>query len=273
MRRGIAISTKCQGSEDVFNEIFLTAGHAIEMVRKVFQKADQEFTDTICRQLRNDFVRRPSPNVDPTISYVPMSSILELAVISFGKYERMELRKMLNCLEIVPPLDGPQFAKFVKGLVSGITTDEVAEFYRIMSLPQAGRITMKKSKFKSQYLIRSLLEKGGGLDILTLENVGRQTEELDEARKKWMDLKPAFEKAIDSDLDCEKNPIAAHAVQRLTLEMDSVAASLVCFDPVGVHIHVMGCIWALRSMLWSMNEPDPKQLSNLLSELRSLLQI
>jgi hypothetical protein len=271
LRRGITITGKSKETDDTFTETIMTGAHAMELVKKVFERAGQDVLDIAVRQLRDEFVRKPSPKVDGSVSYVPMSSLLRLCVESFAKYEFLELRKMMNCVQITPKLDGKQFRRLVTDLVPSLTDPEVSDLFRMMNAAQVGKVAIKKGKFRKQFRAKSLLSNEL---VASLEPVGRPSPELERARDKWTSLQPLLDQVLEATAKKgAMDPALSHEAQCLRVEMDQVSAALTCMDAIGAHGHILSSVVYYQLIRWVTSEPDPEAIDQLTDSIRGLLRI
>jgi hypothetical protein len=269
LRRGLTLSTRVTDCDAFFNEVFLPSSTALEFVRKLFDKAGQDLIDITIRQMRDEFVRRPSPTVDPSLSYIRMSVFCHQCVDAFGKYELFVLRQMLQFVQIAPKLDGKQFGQLVRGLAPSLTDQAVGELFRTMNATSANKVLMKKGKFKREFRARSLLspESAAAFDA-----IGSPSPELERARAKWAQLQPRLDEVLET-MHKTENPALAHALQCLRIEMDQVSASLTCYDVIGVHSHILSAIISWQSLQWAKAESDPEVMDQLITAIRGILQI
>jgi hypothetical protein len=269
LRRGLTVTTRKTDSDETYSEAFLTSSTAIEVVRKLFERAGKDVIDITVRELRDEFVRRPSPTLDASMSYVPVSALCHRCVEAFGKYELLELRKMLQCMQITPKLDGKQFNRLVKELVPSISDQAVGELFRIMNAAHPNKVTVKQGKFKRQFRARSLLNPESANEF---NSIGLPSPELDRAREKWAKLQPILDEVLETT-ERGENPGITHAVQCLRAEMDQVSASLTCSDVVGVHTHMLAAIMGWQSLRWAQSEPDPEFMDTVTNSIRGILHL
>ena len=116
----------------VYNQVFLTTSIAIEIIQKVFQKADQNIIDAAVKAVKNDVVRKPSPKADSSVSYVSMITVLNHSIEAFQNYELNELRKLMLCCQIKPKMDSKTFKLLVRDLIPSSNDQDVADLYRLL---------------------------------------------------------------------------------------------------------------------------------------------
>lgn len=273
LRRGITIAVKTKDSGDVYNDVIIAGGQALDLMKRVFEKAGPDFVDIACRRLRENFMKRPSPNLDPGVPYVSMASILYQAVDAFGRYEATELRKMMTEFQITPKPEGREFHAIMKELVSTLSEEDIAEFHRLMNTPEEDKRMVSRRKFKKIFRARSLLNKDSGAEILLTKNLGKSTKDLEHAREEWVKLQPALDSALETGEALEKNVTLSHAMQCLRVEMDNVSASLTCYDVIGVQKHMLACVMTYQTLMWTIKEPRPEVMDKLTNAIRGLIHI
>jgi hypothetical protein len=269
LRRGLTVTTHAKDSDESYSEVFLTSSSAIEFSRKLFNKAGQDLIDITIRQLRDEFVRRPASTLDASLSYIPMSVFCHQCIETFAKYELLELRKMLQFVQITPKLDGKQFNRLMKSLVPSLSDQSIGELFRTMNSAHPNKVTIKKGKFKRQFHARSLLNPE---NVAAFDSIGTPSPELERAREKWMKLQPRFDELLETAGKID-NPGLAHAMQCLRVEMDQIGASLTCFDVVGVHSHMLTAIMNWQALQWVKNEPEPELMDGITNAIRGILHI
>ena len=272
LRRGITVAMKTRDG-DTYNDVILSGGQALDLMKRVFEKAGPDFIDIAWRRLRESFMKRPSPNLDPGVPYVSMSSILNQAVDAFGKYEATELRKMMNQFQLTPKPEGREFHAIMKELVSTLSEEDIAEFHRLMNTPQEDKRMVSRRKFKKIFRARSLLNKDTGAEILLAKNMGKSTKDLEHAREEWIQLQPILDSALETGEALEKNVTLSHAMQCLRVEMDNVSASLTCYDVIGVQKHMLACVMTYQTLMWTIKEPRPDVMDKLTNQIRNLIHI
>jgi hypothetical protein len=271
LRRAITIIAKPKESDEQYSEVIMTASHAVELTRRVFTKAGPDLTDVTVRRLREEFVRRPSPTVDPSISYISMMSFLEICLETFNNYEMLELRKMMHAIQIIPKPDGRQFTRIVKDLIPILPDPEIAELFRIVNQTVVGKTQIKKGKFKRMFRARSLLV---GEVVDELKPLAKSSPELERARAKWAKLQPILDNVLESTVEKgAPDPTLSHEAQCLRLEMDQVSAALTCLDVVGVHSHILSCVMLYQAIRWTTSEPDPDSMDQVTNAVRAILHI
>lgn len=269
----MTITQKSKESGDTYNEVFLTSSQAIDLMTQVFSRAGQTVIDDLNRQLRDHFVRRPSSTVDANLSYIAGSAVLQISVETFDKYEKNELIKLMNCVFIKPRLTSQRFTKTMIELVPTLGDSEIAELYRINNIVQAEKVEMKVSEFKKQFVARSLISKESGIDILKIENIMHPTEEYVRANQKWIELEPILDEVLMKAEELERDPNLTHVIQCLKVDMANVNSSLTCFDVVGTHKNILSCVLTYQTLLWTMKEPNPDVMEQLVSSIRDLVKI
>jgi hypothetical protein len=114
LRRGITITSRVKDSDEAYSEVILTSSTATNLIRKLFEKTGQNFINMMIRKLRDEFVKKSLPTVDPSVSYVSVIVLCHQCVETFAKYELLELRKMLQFVQLRPKVDSKQFGRLQK---------------------------------------------------------------------------------------------------------------------------------------------------------------
>jgi hypothetical protein len=255
-------------SDESYSEVYLTGVQGLEIVRRVFEKAGQDMVDIMVRRIREVFVRKPSPTLDGSMSYVSIMNMLDRMVEAFGKYDGLELRKMLTSIQISPRLDGKKFRGFLLKLAPTLSDGDISELYRVMTMAGTGKTTMPRRKFRKAFETRSLLSSENAVDVLA--PVGKMTPEFEAARQRWNELQPILDGALETK---EQDPTVAHAQQSLRMEMDNVSSSLTCLDVVGVHRHLLACVMSYQKLLWTIQKPEISAMDRVTTAVRGILQI
>jgi hypothetical protein len=269
LRRGITIPAIAKDSAETYNEVILTAAHATELVRRLFEKAGQELIDITLRHLRDEFMRKPAPTVDPSLSYLSMATFLTECVITFSRYELLELRKMIQMFELTPKLEAPAFTRFMRSLIPSLTEQELGELFQANQSHIVGRASIKKGRFRRRFGERSLLTKENGA---ALDGIGTPPPALERVRGKWGLLQPRFEIELEAARG-SSDPALTHAVQCLRIEMDRVGAALTCHDVVAAHTHLLSCIMGYQSVAWVKSEPDVEVIDAVTASIREILRL
>jgi hypothetical protein len=132
------------------------------------------------------------------------------------------------------------------------------------------KVVMAKANFRKVFESQSLLSKENAVDVLS--PIVKPSAELEQARKKWNELQPIFDDALDGG-DGGKNAVLSNALQSLRMEMDGVNSALTCVDVVGVQAHILGCILCYQKLHWLMYEPDFSMMDQMTDSIRNIVQI
>jgi hypothetical protein len=267
LRRGISIPAKTKDGEEPYTDVILTSSNAIELVRRVFKRAGDDLIDMNLRQLASEFVKKPSPTVDPSLLYIQMGVLLRECVTTFARYELLELRKMIHWMELTPQLDGKAFRKLVKELIPSIDDADIAELFRAMNAHGPGRAPVKRARFKRLFQERSLLNSENVFEV-----IGTPSPELAKVREKWGKLQPECNRELEKATGSE-DPGLTHATQCLRLEMDQVSAALACLDVIGAQSHLLSCMLAYQKVLWAKQAPDVDVIEGVTEAVRGILRL
>jgi hypothetical protein len=209
--------------------------------------------------------------VDPSISYISMTSLLHIYLETFSNYETLELRKMMNVIEIIPTPEERHFTRIVKELIPILPDPEDAELFRIMNQTVVGKTHVKKGKFKRMFRARSLL---AGEVVEELKSLAKSSPELERAQAKWAKLQPIVDNVLESTVEKGVlDPTLLHEAQCLRPEMDQVSAALTCLDVVSVHRHILSCVMLYQAIKWTTSEPDPDSMDPVTNSVRAILHI
>lgn len=274
LRRGITIPCRTKETNEPYNDQFLTSAQAVDLIQKIFSKTTKEFMETIITKLRENYVRKPSPTVDQTISYIQMSAVLEIGVEMFAKYDDLEMRKLVNIIRIVPKIDGKHFTALIKKLIPIATNNDIAQYHRLSTTNITTKSELSSRKFAEHFSQLSLLNPSVGSDLMQIDDIHKPTEEYKLAKERWGNLMPIMLKGVKKyEKMAIANPSVAHAISVLTIEIDNVNSSLTCYDVVGAHKHMLSCVLSYQTLMWTVKEPKPDIMDSITLNIRNMLKI
>lgn len=263
----------------VYNQVFLTTSIAIDIIQKVFQKADKDIVDAAVKAVKHDVVRKPSPTADSSVTYVSMITVLNHSIEAFQNYELNELRKLMLCCQIKPKMDSKAFRLLVKDLIPSSNEQNISDLYRLLlSTPfsqdnSAEKVTISKKKFIDKFNSRSLLSKENAKEAFEIEKYYSTSPELEAVKNKWKSLLPLLDDALGDAEKREKNPSLSHEMLCLKLDIDNVNSSLTCFDVVGAHKNILTCIIQYQELLWTFKEPEIESMDETTNSIMNILKI
>lgn len=290
MRRGITLPVNVfvdDGAEKdengdsnntvVYNQVFLTTSIAIEIIQKVFQKADKDIVEAAVKAVRHDIVRKPAPTADSSVTYVSMITVLNHSIEAFQNYELNELRKLMLCCQIKPKMDSKAFKMLVRELIPSSNEQNIAELYRLLlSTPfddSAEKVTVSKKKFIEKFNARSLLSKENAQEVFDIEKFYSTSPELEAVKEKWKSLLPLLDGALEDAEKKGKDPSLSHEMLRLKLDIDNVNSSLTCFDVFGAHKNILSCLIQYQELIWTFKTPEIESMDETTNSIMNVLNI
>ena len=270
LRKGVTCIVQTEEDQINYSCTFLASYQAIDLIKSVLQKAGETTINEAVRKVRNKLEKRPSPTLDEKILYISLGNILDICVSEFALYERLQLKKLINTVHIVPMPSNKEFSETMLNLIPTLTHQEIADLYRISVQYSKDNVETDLDELENMFRSRSLLSKENAIPELEVP-ANANTKEYQLVNERWNKMKDTFNGAIEIASNMKQNPSLSQAILTLEAEMTNVCSSLTCYDICGAHRGLLSCTMALQNLMWTIKEPDPDTMDQVTQSINMIL--